>query len=53
MTSPPLRVALAQVRCPWADPQGNLERMADWAERAKQGGAQLVFAEIGKSVGGE
>lgn len=47
MTLPPLRVALAQVHCPWADTRGNLERMADWAERAKEGGAQLVaFPEL-------
>jgi predicted amidohydrolase len=43
----PLRVALAQVHCPWADRAGNLERMAAWAERAKGGGAQLlVFPEL-------
>jgi predicted amidohydrolase len=43
----PIRVALAQVECPWADIQGNLERMADWAERAKTGGADLVaFPEL-------
>jgi len=48
MTSkPPLRVALAQIHCPWADPRGNLERMAGWAEQAKSGGAQLVvFPEL-------
>jgi predicted amidohydrolase len=43
----PLRVALAQIACPWADPRGNLERMADWAERAKAEGADLVaFPEL-------
>jgi len=43
----PLRVALAQIHCPWADPRGNLERMATWAERARDGGAQLVaFPEL-------
>lgn len=43
----PLRVALAQIHCPWADTRGNLERMAGWAERAKDGGAQLVaFPEL-------
>jgi predicted amidohydrolase len=43
----PLRVALAQIFCPWADPQGNLARMAGWTERAKQGGAELVaFPEL-------
>lgn len=47
MTLPPLRVALAQIHCPWADTRGNLERMAGWAERAKGGGAQLVaFPEL-------
>jgi predicted amidohydrolase len=47
MTAPPLRVALAQVRCAWADRTGNLERMAGWAERARDGGAQLVvFPEL-------
>jgi len=47
MTSPPLRVALAQIHCSWADTRGNLERMADWAERARKGGAQLVaFPEL-------
>jgi predicted amidohydrolase len=40
-------VALAQVRCPWADTRGNLERMAGWAERAKAEGAELVaFPEL-------
>ena len=40
-------MALAQVECPWADIQGNLERMAGWAERAKAGGADLVvFPEL-------
>lgn len=43
----PLRVALAQIHCPWADTRGNLERMAGWAERAREGGAQLVaFPEL-------
>jgi predicted amidohydrolase len=43
----PLCVALAQIHCPWADPRGNLERMAGWAERARDGGAQLVaFPEL-------
>jgi len=47
MTAPPLRVALAQIHCPWADREGNLERMAGWAERAKAGGAELVaFPEL-------
>jgi predicted amidohydrolase len=47
MRPPPLRVALAQIHCPWADRQGNLERMAGWTERAKAGGAQLiVFPEL-------
>jgi predicted amidohydrolase len=42
-----LRVALAQIHCPWADPPGNLERMAVWAERAKAAGARLVaFPEL-------
>ena len=46
----PIRVALAQVECPWADIQGNLERMASWAERAKSGGADLVaFPELSVS----
>ena len=46
----PIRVALAQVECPWADTQGNLERMAAWAERAKAGGADLVaFPELSVS----
>jgi predicted amidohydrolase len=53
MTSLLLRVALAQIHCWWADTRGNLARMADWAERAKRGGEQLVFAEIGKPSGGE
>lgn len=64
MISPPLRVALAQIHCRWADTRGNLERMAGWDQRAKAGGAQLlafpghgteqlVFAEIGKAAGGE
>ena len=45
--TPPTRVALAQVECPWADTQGNLERMAGWAERAKTGGAELIaFPEL-------
>jgi len=40
-------VALAQVHCPWADREGNLERMAGWAARAKDEGAQLVaFPEL-------
>jgi predicted amidohydrolase len=43
----PIRVALAQVECPWADTQGNLARMAGWAERAKAGGADMVvFPEL-------
>ncbi len=43
----PIRVALAQVECPWADTQGNLERMAGRAEQAKAGGADLVvFPEL-------
>jgi predicted amidohydrolase len=43
----PMRVALAQVECPWADTQGNLKRMAGWAERAKAGSAQMVvFPEL-------
>jgi len=47
MTALPLRVALAQIHCPWADREGNLERMAGWAERAKAEGAQLVaFPEL-------
>jgi len=47
MSAPPLRVALAQIHCPWADREGNLERMAGWAERAKDEGAQLVaFPEL-------
>ena len=47
MTSPLLRVALAQIHCPWADARGNLERMAGWAEQARDGGAQLVaFPEL-------
>ena len=42
-----LRVALAQIQCPWAEPRANLERMAGWAERAKSGGAELVvFPEL-------
>ena len=42
-----LRVALAQVHCPWADREGNLGRMAAWAERAKVEGAELVaFPEL-------
>jgi predicted amidohydrolase len=33
--------------CPWADTRGNLERMAGWAERAREGGAELVvFPEL-------
>ena len=47
MTLPPLRVALAQIHCPWADTGGNLGRMVGWAERARDGGAQLVaFPEL-------
>jgi len=48
MTPPAsLRVALAQIHCPWADTRGNLEQMAGWAERAREGGAQLVaFPEL-------
>jgi predicted amidohydrolase len=47
MSRPPLRVALAQIHCPWADREGNLERMARWAERAKEEGAHLVaFPEL-------
>ena len=47
MTLPPLRVALAQIHCPWADTRGNLERMVGWAEQARDGGAQLVaFPEL-------
>ena len=47
MTLPPLRVALAQIHCPWADTRGNLERMAGWSERARADGAQLVvFPEL-------
>ena len=43
----PIRVALAQIDCPWADTRGNLERMADWAERAQTGGADMVvFPEL-------
>jgi N-carbamoylputrescine amidase len=43
----PIRVALAQIHCPWADSQANLERMAGWAERAKTGGAEMViFPEL-------
>jgi predicted amidohydrolase len=47
MAARPLRVALAQIHCRWADRQGNLARMADWAEQAKAGGAELVaFPEL-------
>jgi len=47
MSAPPLRVALAQIHCPWADREGNVERMAAWAGRAKTEGAQLVaFPEL-------
>jgi predicted amidohydrolase len=47
MTLSPLRVALAQIHCPWADNRANLERMAGWAERAKSGGAEMVvFPEL-------
>lgn len=43
----PVRVALAQIECPWADSRANLERMAVWAERAKIGGAEMVvFPEL-------
>ena len=43
----PIRVALAQIECPWADSQANLWRMAGWAERAKTGGADMVvFPEL-------
>jgi predicted amidohydrolase len=43
----PLRVALAQIHCPWADRRANLARMAGWAERAKAEGAELVaFPEL-------
>ena len=43
----PIRVALAQIDCPWADTRGNLERMAGWAERAGTGGADMVvFPEL-------
>ena len=43
----PLRVALAQVHCPWADKQASLERMAGWAERARAEEARLVvFPEL-------
>lgn len=43
----PIRVALAQIECPWADSRANLERMAGWAERAKTGGAEMVvFPEL-------
>jgi predicted amidohydrolase len=42
-----MRVALVQVECPWADIQGNLERMAGWAARAKACGADMVvFPEL-------
>jgi predicted amidohydrolase len=42
-----LSVALAQIRCPWADNRANLERMAGWADRARSGGAQMVvFPEL-------
>jgi predicted amidohydrolase len=66
MTLPPLRVALAQIHCPWADTRGNLERMAGWSDRAKadgaklvafpvvaetrDGGEQLVFASVGEAA---
>ena len=43
----PIRVALAQMECPWADSRANLGRMAGWAERAKTGGAEMVvFPEL-------
>jgi predicted amidohydrolase len=43
----PMRVALAQIHCPWAQSRANLERMAGWAERAKSEGAELVvFPEL-------
>ncbi len=41
--APSLRVALAQLHCPWADSRGNLERMAAWAERARGEGAEIVL----------
>jgi predicted amidohydrolase len=45
--APSLRVALAQLHCPWADTRGNLERMAAWAERARGEDARLVvFPEL-------
>jgi predicted amidohydrolase len=47
MTPPPLRVALAQVHCAWADARGNLKGVSGWAERAKDEGARLVvFPEL-------
>jgi predicted amidohydrolase len=50
-TKPPLRVALAQIRCPWADPEASLERVAHWAGCARDRGAGLVvFPEL--TVGG-
>ena len=43
----PLRVALAQIDCPWAESRANLQRMVGWAERAKTGGAEMVvFPEL-------
>jgi predicted amidohydrolase len=43
----PLRVALAQIHCPWADVRGNLQRMEAWAEKARAGGAELLaFPEL-------
>jgi N-carbamoylputrescine amidase len=43
----PIRVALAQIECPWAEGRASLERMASWAERARTGDADMVvFPEL-------
>ncbi|HEX9123684.1 MAG TPA: NAD+ synthase [Actinomycetota bacterium] len=42
-----VRIALGQVNCTVGDLAGNVERMADWAARASEAGADLVcFPEL-------
>lgn len=42
-----MKAALAQIECVWGDADRNIAKIADWTERARAAGAQLlVFPEL-------
>src|SRR5919206_850589 len=44
---PPVRVALAQINARVGDLEGNARKIAEWTDRAREGGAELVlFPEL-------